>query len=57
MADSYRAEVQASLAIVEDKDGEIEPVPVGEGGWKPEPEMELLSAIIRTFNDIYGNVD
>ncbi len=56
--DSYRAEVQASLAIVlEDKDGEIEPVPVGEGGWKPEPEMELLSAIIKTFNDIYGNVD
>jgi len=56
--DSYRAEVQASLAIaLEDKDGEIEPVPVGEGGWKPEPEMELLSAIIKTFNDIYGNVD
>ena len=56
--DSYRAEVKASLAIaLEDADGEIEPVPVGEGGWKPEPELERLSAIIRTFNDIYGNVD
>ena len=56
--DSYRAEVQASLAIaLADEDAEIEPPPVGEGGWKPEPELERLSAIIKTFNDIYGNVD
>jgi type I restriction enzyme R subunit len=53
--DSYRAEVQASLAIaLEDKDGVIEPVPVGEGGWKPEPELERLSAIIKTFNELFG---
>jgi type I restriction enzyme R subunit len=56
--DSYRAEVQASLAItLADEDAEIEPPPVGEGGWKPEPELERLSAIIKIFNDIYGNVD
>ncbi|MDX9974310.1 MAG: type I restriction endonuclease subunit R [FCB group bacterium] len=53
--DSYRAEVQASLAItLADEDAEIEPPPVGEGGWKPEPELERLSAIIRTFNELFG---
>ncbi|HOT91186.1 MAG TPA: type I restriction endonuclease subunit R [Anaerolineae bacterium] len=53
--DSYRAEVQASLSIaLEDKDGEIEPVPVGEGGWKPEPEMERLSNILKEFNTLFG---
>ena len=53
--DSYRAEVQASLNIsLTDEDGVIGPVPVGEGGWKPEPELDRLSNIIRTFNDLFG---
>lgn len=56
--DSYRAEVQAKLDIsLPDQDGEIEPVPVLGGGRKPEPELDLLSNIIKTFNDLFGNID
>jgi type I restriction enzyme, R subunit len=53
--DSYRAEVHATLDItLSDEDGEIEPVPVGQGGWKLEPEMDRLSNIVRTFNDLFA---
>ncbi len=56
--DSYRAEVQASMLIaLEDKDSEIDPVPAEGGGRKPEPELDLLSSIIRAFNDQFGNID
>jgi type I restriction enzyme R subunit len=56
--DSYRVEVQASLAIaLPDADAEIEPVPTSGGGRKPEPELDLLSNIIRTFNEEFGNID
>ncbi|MDF1515253.1 MAG: type I restriction endonuclease subunit R, partial [Anaerolineae bacterium] len=55
--DSYRVEVQAALGIsLADEDGEIEPVPVSEGGLKPEPELDLLSHIIREFNELYGDI-
>ncbi len=55
--DSYRAEVQASLNIsLTEADGIIDPVPVGEGGWKPEPELDRLSNIIRAFNDLFGGI-
>ncbi len=54
--DSYRAEVQASLSIVlADQDAEIEPVPADGGGWVSEPELDKLSNIVKTFNDLYGN--
>lgn len=39
-----------------DEDAEIEPVPTGEGGHRPEPEMEKLSNIIRVFNDLFGDI-
>lgn len=56
--DSYRAEVLASMAIaLEDKDGALEPVPGEGGGRKPVPELDLLSSILRTFNDQFGNID
>ena len=56
--ESYRVEVKASLAIsLPDQDGEIEPVPTVGGGHKPEPELDLLSNIIREFNDQFGNID
>jgi type I restriction enzyme R subunit len=56
--DSYRAEKQASINIaLPDSDAEIGPVPTTGGGHKPEPEMDYLSNIIKTFNDQFGNID
>ena len=56
--DSYRAEVRTPLAIaLADQDSEIEPVPVGAAGIKPEPELDRLSNIVKAFNDQYGDHD
>ncbi|MBX7244623.1 MAG: type I restriction endonuclease subunit R [Candidatus Sumerlaeaceae bacterium] len=55
--DSYRVEKQASVRIqLPDANAEIEPVPTSGGGRKQEPELEPLSAILRTFNDLFGNI-
>jgi type I restriction enzyme R subunit len=55
--DSYRVEKKATMKIqLPDEDAEIEPVPTTGGGRKPEPEMDRLSNIIRTFNDQFGNI-
>ena len=56
--DSYRVEKQAVRAIqLADEDAEIGPVPKDGGGYKPDPEMERLSNILRDFNDRFGNID
>jgi type I restriction enzyme R subunit len=56
--DSYRAEARAQMAIqLDDSDAEIEPVPVGGVGGKGEPELDLLSSILSSFNDLFGNID
>jgi type I restriction enzyme, R subunit len=56
--DSYRAEKRATMKIIlEDTNAEIEPVPTSTGGFRPEPEVDHLSNIIRTFNDTFGNID
>ena len=55
--DSYRVEKQAVVKIqLPDADAEIEPVPGTGGGHKPEPELDRLSNILRTFNDQFGNI-
>ncbi|MBS0328116.1 MAG: type I restriction endonuclease subunit R [Proteobacteria bacterium] len=55
--DSYRVEKRASMRIVlADADGEIGPVPTSGGGHKPEPELDKLSNILKTFNDQFGNI-
>jgi type I restriction enzyme R subunit len=55
--DSYRAEKQATMAIaLPDADAEIEPVPMSGGGRKPEPEMDMLSNIVKAFNDQFGGL-
>ena len=55
--DSYRAEKKAAIALsVEDKDAEIEPVPATGGGKRPEPQLDLLSNILKTFNDQFGTL-
>lgn len=56
--DSYRVEKQASVRIqLPDADVEIEPVPTSAGGQRPEPELDRLSNILRTFNELFGNVE
>ena len=53
--DSYRAEKQATQSIVlEDEDAEIDPVPTGGGGHIDDPELEPLSQIVATFNQMWG---
>ncbi len=55
--DSYRVEKRATSQIqLADEDAQIEPVPTSGGGHKPEPELDLLSNILKTFNDQFGNV-
>jgi type I restriction enzyme R subunit len=55
--DSYRVEKQAAVKIqLPDADAEIEPVPTTGGGRTPEPELDLLSNIIKAFNDHFGNI-
>ena len=55
--DSYRVEKQAAVKIqLADADAEIEPVPTTGGGRKPEPELDRLSNILKTFNDQFGNI-
>ncbi len=55
--DSYRAEVSAKSPIrLADDEGELEPVPTGAGGSRPEPEIDRLSNIIRQFNEQWGNI-
>ena len=53
--DSYRVEKQAMQKILlPDEDAEIDSVPTAGGGQVPEPELDRLSNILRTFNDRFG---
>ncbi len=55
--DSYRVEKQSAMQIqLLDANAEIGPVPTAGGGHKPEPELDLLSNIIKSFNDQFGNI-
>ncbi|MDO8746624.1 MAG: hypothetical protein Q7J70_03055, partial [Thermodesulfovibrionales bacterium] len=56
--DSYRVEIQAVHKIqLADDNAEIDPVLIGGGGRKAEPELDRLSNIIKTFNEQFGNID
>ncbi|MFC1591231.1 type I restriction endonuclease subunit R [Thermodesulfobacteriota bacterium] len=56
--ESYRTEVKATIKIkLPDEDAEVGPVPTSGGGWKPEPELDHLTNIIKAFNDQFGNVN
>jgi type I restriction enzyme, R subunit len=55
--DSYRVEKQATFRIqLPDADAEIGPVPTSGGGHRPEPELDRLSNILKTFNELFGNI-
>jgi type I restriction enzyme, R subunit len=55
--DSYRVEKQAVVKVqLPDANAEIEPVPTAGGGSRPEPELDRLSNILKSFNDRFGNI-
>lgn len=55
--DSYRVEKKAAMKIaLADKDAEIGPVPTDAQVHKPEPEMDRLSNILKTFNEQFGTL-
>ncbi len=55
--DSYRVEVQAQIAIsLADQDATVDPVPIGGMMREHEIEYELLSNIVKAFNDQWGNI-
>jgi type I restriction enzyme R subunit len=55
--DSYRVEKRAQMQIaLADADAEIAPVPTEGGGRRPEPELDRLSNILRTFNENFGTL-
>ena len=55
--DSYRVEKQALQKIMlPDEDAEIDPVPTSGGGHRPEPELDRLSNILRSFNEHFGDI-
>lgn len=56
--DSYRVEVKARIPVaLPDQDGTVDPIPIGAQGHKPEPELDVLSNILREFNDLFGSID
>jgi type I restriction enzyme R subunit len=55
--DSYRSEMKATIRIeLMDDDAGIGPVPVGGASGSPEPEMQRLSEIIESFNDLFSTI-
>lgn len=55
--DSYRNEKLAAMRLIlPDVDAEIGPVPTEGGGRKPEPELDRLSNILKTFNEQFGTL-
>ena len=56
--DSYRVEKRAERKIaLADEEGEVDPVPTSAGGGRPEPDLDLLSLILKDFNDRFGDVE
>lgn len=55
--DSYRLTRQSTDAIRLAGGGEVDPTPPAMRGGKPEPELDELEAILRSFNERFGNID
>jgi len=56
--ESYRVEMKTSMDIsLKDEDAELQPVPGVGGGRRSEPEMDRLSNIVNSFNDLFGNTN
>lgn len=56
--ESYRNEAREAISIkLKDEDGELSPIPTESGGGLSEPDMDLLSAILNEFNDLFGKIN
>ena len=56
--DSYRVEARDTLNMsLDDADAAVAPVPLASAGAKADPEIERLSAIVKAFNDLFGDID
>ena len=56
--DSYRAEARTAIDMQpEDENAEVNPVPSGTAGGKPEAELDHLTQILNTFNDLFGGIE
>ena len=56
--DSYRVEKKTMREIIlADEDAEIDPVPAGGVGGRGEVMIDLLSVIIKQFNDRFGGIE
>lgn len=55
--ESYRVEKRETMRIaLADDDAEIDPVPTAGGGHMTDADMEPLSAIVASFNELFGNI-
>jgi type I restriction enzyme R subunit len=55
--ESYRVEKREAMKIaLDDEEGTVEPVPASAGGYVNEPDLDRLSAILQSFNDLFGNI-
>ena len=56
--ESYRLVAQDTISIkLEDKDSEIEPIPVKTDVGIPVPELDTLSNILASFHEMWGNCE
>lgn len=54
--ETYRVEARATMTIaLADEEGEIAPPPTGEGAFQKEIELDRLSVILQTFNDLFAD--
>lgn len=49
--------IMRSCRLTNEKYAEVDPGPTGGAGLKPQPKLDLLSSILTTFNDLFGNID
>ena len=55
--DSYRSEMKETIRIeLIDSDAEIGPVPATGSSGEPDPQMQRLSEIIESFNDLFSTI-
>lgn len=55
--DSYRVSKKAILEMpLVDENASIDPVPVEPGGHRTDPQLEKLSAILKSFNEAFGTL-